>query len=87
VWAVATVTIVDNSSKSVEGATVSGYWSRLTSDTDSGTTGSNGEVALKSDSVKNAEGTFTFTVDGVTKDGWIYNSSANVKTSDSVTVP
>jgi len=87
VWAVAAVTIVDNSNISVGGATVSGHWNELTSDTDSGTTGSNGEVALKSDSVKNAEGTFTFTVDGVTKDGWTYNSSANVKTSDSITVP
>jgi len=85
VWAVATVTIVDNSSKSVEGATVSGYWSGLTSDTDSGTTGSNGEVALKSDSVKNAEGTFTFTVDNIAKEGWTYDPTSNVETIGSIT--
>jgi len=89
VWAVATVTIVDNSGNSVEGATVSGYWSNATRDSDSGVTDANGQVSLESDSVKNPSGgtTFTFTVDNVAKDGWTYNSSANVKTSDSITVP
>jgi hypothetical protein len=73
VWAVATVTIVDEYDNLVGGATVSGHWSELTSDTDSGTTGSDGKIALNSDSVKNAHGTFTFT------------SDANKETSDSIT--
>jgi serine protease len=86
VWAVAAVTIFDKSDNPVEGATVSGYWSGATSDSDSGVTDGNGEVALKSDSVKNAHGTFTFTVDNVAKDGWTYDSSVNEETSASITV-
>ena len=89
VWAVATVTIVDNSGNSVEGATVSGHWSNATSDSASGVTDANGQVSLESDPVKNPSGgtIFTFTVDNVAKDGWTYNSSVNVETDDSITVP
>ena len=65
-YATATVTIVDASNNPVEGATVSGTWSGLTSDTDSETTGADGKIALDSNSVKNAVGTFTFTVDDIT---------------------
>jgi serine protease len=90
VWAVAAVTIVDDSDPDnpVEGATVSGYWSGATSDIDSGMTDDMGQVSLKSDSVKNplSGTTFTFTVDGVAKEGWTYDSSANVETSDRITV-
>jgi PKD repeat protein len=65
-YATATVTVVNASSGNpVEGAVVSGSWSELTSDTDSGTTNSDGEIALYSYLVKNAAGTFTFTVIGV----------------------
>jgi len=87
VWAVATVTIFDDSNNSVEGAAVSGYWSNATSDSDSGVTDTSGQVSLKSDSVKNPSGetTFTFTVDGVAKDGWTYNPNGEI--SDSITVP
>jgi subtilisin family serine protease len=89
VWGVAAVTIVNNSGIPVDGATVSGHWSDATSDSDSGVTdASSGEISLKSDSVKNPSSgtTFTFTVNGVTKDGWTYDSEANVETSDSITV-
>ena len=88
VWAVATVTIFDESESPVEGATVSGHWSDATSDSDSGVTNGNGEVSLESDSVKNPQTggtTFTFTVNGVTKDGWTYDSEASV-TSNSIPV-
>ena len=79
VWAVATVTIFDESGNPVEGATVSGHWSDATSDSDSGVTDAGGQISLKSDSVKNpSETTFTFTVDSVTKTGWGYDSSENV---------
>ncbi|MGB2727362.1 MAG: S8 family serine peptidase [Halobacteriota archaeon] len=89
VWAVATVTIFDDSGNPVEGATVSGDWSGATSDSDSGVTGANGQVSLESDSVKNPPSgtTFTFTVDNIAKDGWTYDPSKNVETSDSITVP
>ncbi len=86
--AIAAVTIVDATTKPVGGATVSGHWSGATTDTDSGITDINGQVSLKSDKVRNPAGgtTFTFTVDDVTKDGWTYDSSANVETSDSITI-
>jgi len=85
-YATATVTIVDADDNPVEGATVSGHWSGLTSDTDSGLTDINGRVALESDPVKNADGTFTFTVDDVVLSGWTYDPTANAETSDSITV-
>ena len=81
--AIATVTIVD-ATGSVEGATVSGQWSELTSDSDAGATDANGEVALKSDRVKDASGTFTFTVNDVIKDGWEYAWGENVVDSNSI---
>ncbi len=85
-YATATVTIVDANGDSVEGATVSGTWSGLTDDSDSGLTDINGKIALDSDSVKNADGTFTFTVDNVVLSGWEYKPEENLETSDSITV-
>jgi len=85
-YVTAVVTIVDADGDSVEGATVYGSWSGLTDGTDFGTTDTNGKIALDSDAVKNADGTFTFTVTDVVLDGWMYDSRANVETSDSITV-
>jgi len=86
-YATALVTIVDADDKLVEGANVSGYWSGLTTGTGSRTTGVDGQVALNSSPVKNAAGTFTFTVDDVIlPEGWTYNASANVESSDSISV-
>ncbi|MCK4826867.1 hypothetical protein KA005_64625, partial [bacterium] len=87
--ALATVTIVDASYNPVEGATVYGFWSDATSDTDSAVTDATGKVTLGSDGVKNAPGgtTFAFTVDDITKDGWTYDPAANVVTSGSIAVP
>jgi subtilisin family serine protease len=84
--AIATVTIVDATGGSVEGATVSGQWSELTSDSDVGVTDANGNVALKSDRVKDASGTFTFTVDNVAKAGLDYDPEENVVASGSIPV-
>ncbi|MHC4693152.1 MAG: S8 family serine peptidase, partial [Planctomycetota bacterium] len=80
-------TVVDAGGVPVEGATVSGHWSGLTSDSDSGITLADGTVSLSSNKLKNPSGTFTFTVDNITKSGWTYDSGANVETSDSITVP
>lgn len=44
------------------------------------------QVASKSNCVKNASGKPTFTVDDVVKEGWTYDSSANIEASDSITV-
>jgi serine protease len=84
---IATVTVVDVGSAPVGIATVSGHWSGLTNDSDSGATDENGTVSLNSNKVRNASGTFTFTVDNITKDGgWIYDSENRVE-SASITVP
>lgn len=87
--ALATVTIVDTNDAPVPGATVYGYWSGATADSDSGLTDAAGQVTLASDQVKNAPSgtTFTFTVEDVTKDGPTYDPSANAETSDSIKVP
>jgi serine protease len=85
-YATSLVTIVDAEGNSVEGAMVYGSWSGLTTDSDSGLTDINGQVSLDSDLVKNADGTFTFTVTDVVLDGWTYDSTANVEISDSITV-
>ena len=90
-YALATVTIVDASTNPVPGATVSGDWQGATSDSDSGITDANGQVTLRSGSLRRPPSGTTYTfvvdVDGVTKDGWTYDADANIETSDSVSVP
>jgi subtilisin len=87
--AIANVIIADKNDVPVGGATVSGHWSGATSDVDSGVTNASGIVSLESNKVKKPKsGTkFTFTVDKVTKEGWTYDPSANLETSDSKIVP
>jgi len=80
----AIVSILDSSG--VSGATVSGSWSGAYSATVSGTTGSDGQVIFVTNSVKGG-GKFTFTVNNVTKEGWLYDSGTNVETWDSITLP
>ncbi|MCK5327553.1 MAG: S8 family peptidase, partial [Candidatus Latescibacteria bacterium] len=83
--AVASVAIVDAGDNPVEGATVSGHWSDLTSDTDVFVTVGDGTGSCESDEVKNANGTFTFTVNNVVLSGWTYDEGASV-TRASITV-
>ena len=80
----ATVTVVDENGSPVPEATVSGQWSGLTGDTDAAATDSSGECTVTSDRTSGSSGTFTFTVDDVTKEGWTYDQAANVETSDSI---
>lgn len=84
--AIATVAIVDAEGTPVSGATVYGRWSGATSDTDSGATDSSGQMTFKSDMLRNPPSgiTFIFTITDVVKDGWTYDSSVNVETSDSI---
>jgi len=84
---IATVIVADANGVPVEGVTVYGHWSGLTSDSDSGITDASGEVTLTSDSVKSGSGIFTFTIDNLEKSGWEYNPSSNEETSDSITAP
>ena len=84
-YAIATVTVVDADGSPVEGATVYGHWSGLTTDSDSGVTDASGQVSLSSDRVRDAEGLFTFTVDDVVLSGYIYDEENSV-TSASIEV-
>lgn len=80
------VLIADTSDIAVEGASVSGSWSGAYSSNVSGTTNNAGLVSFQTGWVKGC-GIFAFAVDDVTKDGWAYDPSANVETSDSITLP
>ncbi len=82
----AIVTVVDGAGSSVPGVVVSGSWSGLTSADVSGTTDVYGRVVFNSKPVKNARGTFAFTVTNLAKTGWAYDRGANVKTTDSISV-
>jgi len=69
-------------------STVYGHWEIATTDSDSGITDASGQVSLQSDKVRRAAPgtTFKFVVDRVELSGWTYDPSANVETSDSITV-
>lgn len=82
----ATVPILDALNVAVSGATVDGNWSGDYTASVSGTTNGEGTVNFRTPWVKDC-GTFTFTVDNVVKTGWTYNSTADVETSDSITLP
>ncbi len=86
IYATATILITDAEGNPVKGVTVYGSWSGLTSDSDSGRTGRDGTVTLKSDTVSSPSGTFTFTVENVVKAQWTYDLSQNNETSDSIGV-
>ena len=81
-----TVPILDNSDAAVSGANVSGSWSGAYNWNVSGYTDSQGNVSFGTSWVIGG-GTFTFTVNDVTKAGWTYDPAANFETSDSTTVP
>jgi subtilisin len=84
---VATVTIVNSLNNPIANAAVYGHWSGLANESESGITDSSGKVVFESDEwLHKPDGTFTFTVDNVTKNLWVYNASANSETSDSITV-
>lgn len=83
---IATVWIMDDTGANVDEAAVYGTWSGATSESQSGLTNSSGKVTFKSSKVQGG-GTFTFTVTGVVKTGYVYNPDLNVETSDSITAP
>ena len=81
--ATATVLINDNQGNPVSGASVSGHWSGLTTDSDNGSTGSDGTVSLNSDRI-NATGSFTFTIDNVSHTGSTYDQTLNEMDANSI---
>ncbi len=70
----------------VRGAKVSGHWEGATNGGDKGLTDAEGKITLRSDSLNSPTGgeIFTFVVDDVTETSWVYDSSANNETSDSI---
>lgn len=81
----AEVVIKDASGRLVSGAAVSGSWSGAVSGTGTVTTNRKGVATFKSPTSKSA-GTFFFSVNDVTASGYVYDSSLNVKSSDSITL-
>jgi len=79
------VPIRDSGNAPVGGTAIAGKWSDAYNRTVSGTTGSDGTVLFSTSYVRDC-GTFTFTVTNASKEGWFYDSSQNVETSDSITL-
>ena len=85
--ALATITIVNSLNNPIANATIYGHWSGLVNKSESGITDSSGQAVFESgDWLHKPTGTFTFTVDNVTKNLWVYDISANSETNDSITV-
>ncbi len=85
-YAEATITVHDQDCNVLAGVTVDITWSGCVSGTDSGVTDSNGQVVFTSP-VNADGGTFTCTVDNLTKSGYPYDSASNHETSDSIQNP
>ena len=81
--ATATVTVKDAAGNLKPNVTVTGAWSGLTSGTASAMTSAAGTAAITSGGTKK-NGTFTFTVTGLTLAGATYDASRNLQTSASI---
>jgi PKD repeat protein len=82
----ATITIKDATGAVRPGATVSGTWSGRVTGNATGTTDATGKVSFTSKKTKQ-QGTFVFTVTGVSLSGYTYDPTRNVETSDSIASP
>jgi len=83
-YAVATLVVRDVNGNAVPNATLTGRWSGLVTGTASGVTNTNGSVGISSPRSKR-RGTYTFTVQSITANGFTYDASKNVLTSKSIT--
>jgi len=80
----AVITVLDQNNAKVFGATVHAHWSRLTSDSDQGTTNHKGQVTFESDKISAPHcGNFMENVDNIVLSGYWYNSGVG-ETKDSV---
>jgi PKD repeat protein len=84
--ATAAVTVKNQNGSVIQGATVTGQWSGLTTGTVTKNTSRSGTASLTSARTK-SRGTFTFTVTGITLSGYTYAPANNVETTDSVSTP
>jgi serine protease len=93
--AIAKVTVLDRSGSVVDGATVTGEWVLYTPpltvtplNSISGDTNGKGKAKLSSSTVKATSGDyFIVTITGVIKDGYLYDLTKNVESSDGIVVP
>jgi PKD repeat protein len=85
--ATAVVTIHDTDGSPVAGATVHGTWSGDYSGSVSGVTAADGTVAFSSGKVRQADATFTFTVDDVVHANFTYDPGLDNESSATVIVP
>jgi hypothetical protein len=88
VRAMAVVTILDERSLPVEGATVRAHWSGGATDNVFGNTNSQGKVTLITSWRRYSRWehvTFTITIDNVERSGYIYDPAANKESTDSIT--
>ena len=85
--ATAVITIRDTDGNAVGGASVSGAWGGAYTKNVTGTTSTTGKVSFTSASVSKANATFTFTVKGVVKSKYVYDSQRNKETVDTIVVP
>jgi len=86
VSAFAKVTVVDDSNVPVQNASVSGKWSGLVSENQTGYTDADGQVVFTSQRTKSS-GTFVFEVTNLHVAGYIYTPENNVETSDAIDTP
>lgn len=85
--AIVTVTVHDANNQAVSGAAVQGTWSGGYSGPASGTTGEYGTVTLTTEWISNKSASATFTITGISKEGYTYDSSANTATTITVYKP
>ncbi len=80
----AAVKLQDASGQPVVGAGINGTWSGLVSQTANATTDGTGVARFSSPSTRSKSGTFVFTVNGATLNGYVYAPATNTETSDSI---
>ncbi|HRQ22888.1 MAG TPA: S8 family serine peptidase [Anaerolineales bacterium] len=78
--ATVTITALDQNNAAVSGVVVTGSWSGAKTGTASCTTGTNGACSVSTGNMSSGT-SVTFTVSNLAKDGYTYNSSANVVSS------
>ncbi len=81
-----TVKVTNPSGGAISGVTVRGTWSGLVSGTVSGTTDSTGTVVFTSSRTRST-GNETFAITGLSRTGYVYDSTKNVVTSATIAVP
>ena len=82
--AAASVRVVDEAGQPVAGAYVMGTWSGLTNRTTSASTDAGGKARFASGTTSAMTGSFTFTINRITRTGFTYAPQTNTETSDSI---